>query len=216
MLKLYGIAISNYYCTVKAALVAKGLAFESVTTMPEEKPGIVEASPMGKVPYIETERGFLSETNVIFDYLEEVYPEPPLWPAEAWARAKAREVSRLVELYLDSPVRPLLPTVYFGAPLDEAAASAARPQVEKGLRAFTRLARLDRYLAGDAVTYADIDAFFQVGFTNLHTREVWDWDICDAVPGLSAYLERVAAFPAVASVAAEQEQAFNAFRASRR
>ena len=98
MIKLYGVTISNYYNTAKLALVEKGLAFEEVSMMPSQEPDVLAASPMGKVPYIECEGRTLSETNVIFDYLEDIQPQPALYPADPWARAKAKEIIRTVEL----------------------------------------------------------------------------------------------------------------------
>ena len=131
MIKIYGTTLSNYYSTAKAALVEKGLAFEEVSIMPSQDPEVLAKSPMGKVPYIEVEGTTLTETNVIFDYLEDIQPQPALYPSDPWARAKAKEIIRFVELYLDAPARRHVPTVYFGAPVDQAAYDAARPLLEK-------------------------------------------------------------------------------------
>ena len=59
-IKLYGISISNYFSTVKAALAEKQLAFEEVSTFPSDKPEVTALSPMGKVPYIEVDGAALS------------------------------------------------------------------------------------------------------------------------------------------------------------
>ena len=62
---------------------------------------------MGKVPFIETDHGVLTEVNVIFDYLEDIAPSPALYPKDAWERAKAKEIGRISELYIDGASRPL-------------------------------------------------------------------------------------------------------------
>ena len=211
MIKLYGVTISNYYNTAKLALVEKGLAFEEVSMMPSQEPDVLAASPMGKVPYIECEGGTLSETNVIFDYLEDIQPQPALYPADPWARAKAKEIIRTVELYLDLPARRHLGTIYFGSPVDPIAFDEVRPALEKGLRALEQLSSFEPYIAGEAFTFADIAAYFQLRFTNLHTMKVYDWDVTGAMPGLRAYLDLIAERPSVDVVDSVAQKALDAF-----
>jgi glutathione S-transferase len=213
MIKLYGVPISNYYSTAKAALVEKDIAFEEVSVMPGDKPEVLEKSPMGKVPYIEVGGACLSETNVIFDYLEEIKPDPALYPADPFARAKTRELVRTVENYIDLPARRHLPTVYFGAPVNRIAFDEVRPALEKGLRAFTRLACFAPFVAGDSFTFADLTAYFQLRFANMHTTKVYDWDISDSVPGLAAYLDLVGARASITAVDRVMQQALAEFAA---
>lgn len=212
MIKIYGTTLSNYYSTAKAALVEKGLSFEEVSIMPSQDPEVLAKSPMGKVPYIEVDDTTLTETNVIFDYLEDIQPQPALYPSDPWARAKAKEIVRFVELYLDAPARRHLPTVYFGAPVDQAAYDAARPLLETGLRALKQLARFEPYIAGDTFTFADLTAYFELRFTNLHTTQIYDWDITNDVPGLGEYLQMVGERPSVNAVDAVMQRDFAAFK----
>ena len=212
MIKIYGTTLSNYYSTAKAALVEKELAFEEVSIMPSQDPEVLAKSPMGKVPYIEVEGTTLTETNVIFDYLEDIQPQPALYPSDPWARAKAKEIIRFVELYLDAPARHHVPTVYFGAPVDQAAYDAARPLLETGLRALKQLVRFEPYIAGDTFTFADLTAYFELRFTNLHTTQIYDWDITNDVPGLGEYLQMVGERPSVNAVDAVMQRDFAAFK----
>lgn len=65
MLKLYGFPLSNYYNKVKLVLLEKGIPFEEVHAPvgPGSDPEAhADKSPLGKVPYIETEQGFLCES----------------------------------------------------------------------------------------------------------------------------------------------------------
>ena len=212
MIKIYGTTLSNYYSTAKAALVEKGLAFEEVSIMPSQEPEVLAKSPMGKVPYIEVDGTTLTETNVIFDYLEDIQPQPALYPGDPWARAKAKEIIRFVELYLDAPARRHVPTVYFGAPVDQAAYDAARPLLETGLRALKQLVRFEPYVAGDTFTFADLTAYFELRFTNLHTTQIYDWDITNDVPGLGEYLQMVGERPSVNAVDTVMQRDFAAFK----
>ena len=212
MIKIYGTTLSNYYSTAKAALVEKGLEFEEVSIMPSQDPEVLAKSPMGKVPYIEIDGTTLTETNVIFDYLEDIQPQPALYPSDPWAKAKAKEIIRFVELYLDAPARRHLPTVYFGAPVNQAEYDAVRPLLENGLRALKQLARFEPYIAGDTFTFADLTAYFELRFTNLHTTQVYDWDITNDVSGLGEYLQMVGERPSVNAVDAVMQRDFAAFK----
>ena len=72
MIKLVGTPLSNYVATVRAALLAKNLEFTEIDQMPVQEENHLKSSPMGKVPFIETNHGVLTEVNVIFDYLEDI------------------------------------------------------------------------------------------------------------------------------------------------
>ena len=211
MIKLYGIPVSNYFSAAKAAFLEKGVAFDEVTVMPGDDPAVVAKSPMGKVPYIEVDGAPLCETNVIFDYLEETAPDPPLYPSDPFERAKTKELIRAVELYLDAPARRLLPSVYFGQPVDERIRDESRPMIEKGLGALQRLARFGPYLAGEAFTFADIAAYFHLGFVNLHTTKIYDWDVIEGTPGLAAYRKLVGERPSVHAVDAVMQEGLAGF-----
>jgi glutathione S-transferase len=202
MIKLHGTTISNYYNTAKLALVEKDLEFEEVAVFPSREPAVLAASPMGKVPWLEIDDRILTETNVMFDYLEDLKPEPALYPADAWARAKTKEIIRVIELYLDLPARRHIATVYFGAEVNAIAFEEVRPAIENGLAALKQLVRFVPYIAGEQFTYADIVAFFQVGFTNLHTKRIYDWDIIADDPALADYMGMLIARNSVAAVAA--------------
>ena len=212
MIKLYGTPVSNYFSTAKLAFVEKGVPFEEVTVMPSQKPEVLAGSPMGKIPYIEVDDATLTETNVIFDYLEDVQPQPALYPSDPWAKAKVKELVRYVELYADAPARRHLPAVYFGKPVNPYEYEHVRPALEQGLAALKRLARFEPYIAGDTFTFADVTAFFQLRFTNMHTAKVYDWDIGDVLPGLGAYLDMLSERPAVKAVNTAMQDAMAALQ----
>ena len=59
-IKLYGMPLSNYYNMVKTVLLEKGMDFEEMLILPNQELDFLGKSPMGKVPAMETEQGFLS------------------------------------------------------------------------------------------------------------------------------------------------------------
>ena len=86
MIKLYGLKMSNYYSLTKALLIEKDLAFEEIKAPPSQSEDYLARSPMGKMPSIEVDGQFLSESIAIFNYLEQL--SPGLLPSDPFAAAK--------------------------------------------------------------------------------------------------------------------------------
>ena len=211
MIKLYGFPVSNYFNMVKLALLEKGLAFEEVAARPSQEGAYKAKSPMGKVPCIEVAEGFISETGVILDYLEE--QQPGHLPQSAFARAKARELMRVLELYIELPGRRHFGHVFFGGPKSDAAVEEVRPTVEKGLVAVQQLMGEGEWLCGDRFSLVDIYAYYTLGYAAIALKAVSGWDIVAEVPGLSAVLERIKARATTQQVDAAQQAAFAAMSA---
>jgi glutathione S-transferase len=206
-IKIYGIAASNYYSALKTALIEKDFQFEEVTQLPSQDQAILIQSPMGKIPFIEVNGRFLSETNVIYDFLEEIKPTPSLYPDDAFEKAKIKEIIRTVELYLDSPARRHLGAAVFGEDINQAALEEAKPAIEKGIDAFNRLAKFGPFVAGENFTIADIASYFHIGFTNFHTKTIYDWDITETHPDIKNYLELLGQRNSINSVQISLEKA---------
>ncbi len=211
MIKLYGFPVSNYFNMVKLALLEKGLAFEDIAARPSQEGAYKAKSPMGKVPCIEVAEGFISETGVILDYLEE--QQPGHLPQSAYGRAKARELMRVLELYIELPGRRHFGHVFFGGPKSEAAVEEVRPTVEKGLAAIKQLMGQGEWLCGDQFSLVDIYAYYTLGYAAIALKAVYGWDIVAEVPGLGAVLERIKARPTTQQVDAAQQAAFAAMSA---
>ena len=62
-------------------------------------------NPFASLPVLELDDGStIVESLAIIDYLEELYPDPPMWGLAPRERARARELERIVELRLMNPV----------------------------------------------------------------------------------------------------------------
>ena len=114
MLELCGFAASNYYNKVKLALLEKGVAFQETHAYPSSAEAFLAESPMGKIPYLRCLQGTMSESQAIAEYLDDAFPEKPLYPADSFERAKCRELIQVMELYLELPARRLYPAAFFG------------------------------------------------------------------------------------------------------
>ena len=213
MLKLHGFSVSNYTNMVKQCLMEKGVEFEQILVRPNQDEEFLVMSPMGKIPCLETGEGCLVETPVILDYLEEVHPAPPMYPSTAFARAKAREVIHVNAHYIEVNARRHLGAAFFGRDRSPEAYDEVRPQVEKGLRAFKRLARFDPYVTGSDFGHADIFVYHTFRLASRILRSIYDWDVVAEVPGLAAHIAAMEERAVTKRVVADHEEAMAALMA---
>ena len=202
MLKLCGFAASNYYNKVKLALLEKGVPFEEVLAwLGETDPA---ASPLGKVPYAITDEGPISESTVILEYVEERYPEKPLMPASPYEAARVRELLRYLELHLELVARNLYPEAFFGGKVSDSAKQKLRPQLEKNIAAFGKLARFSPFVAGSDFSLADCAAAVHLPLVSSATKIIYGQDLLAALP-VKDYLQRLAERPTVQRVQADRK-----------
>ena len=215
MLTLCGFAASNYYNKVKLALLEKGVAFEEEVVYPSGNEELLQASPMGKVPFVRTGAGVLSESQAIVEYLEDVFPDPPMYPAGAYARGKCREFIHLVELYLELPARRLYPAAFFGGAASDETKRDVASMLARGAKALARLSRFESFACGNALTYADCAAVVHFPLVSGATKLIYGEDLLTGVVGLRGYLQRMSERSHVASVNRDRKAGMDAFIAYR-
>jgi glutathione S-transferase len=178
MITLCGIAISNYYNKVKLALLEKQVPFteQRVETHSRDE-AVLACSPLGKVPFIRTEHGALCESQAILEYIEAVWPQPPLLPADAWQAAKVRELTTFIDLHLELVARELYPQAFFGGTVSENQRERVRKLLLKNIAGFKRLARFAPYVAGEQFTQADCSAYTGLPLIGMATRLVLGEDL---------------------------------------
>jgi len=192
MLILHGFAYSNYYNIVKHALLEKGVSF-SENTVYTTDPQLRTISPAAKVPAITTENGeHLSETTAILEYLEEAYPEHPLLPQDSIARAKVRQVIKILELYIELSARRLLGFALMGGEPNADTVTEVKAALERGIAALNDICKPSPYLCGDTLTLADIYCRYAMAIPQLVGPKVLGMDIVAAVNGLPALMAKLA------------------------
>ena len=196
MLKLCGFAVSNYYNKVKFALLEKGVPFEEELVWLPIKDDGLKLSPMGKVPYIETPDGPLSESQMICEYLEDAYPQTPLYPAGAYQRAKVRELCNVLDMHVELQARRLYPEAFFGGAVSDEVKAAVKKDLIRSLRALSALAKWSPFIAGDALTYADCSALVNLPLVSMATKKIYGEDMLDSMPQVKDYLATMRARPA--------------------
>jgi len=216
MLKLHGFVVSNYVNMVQLALNEKGVEFEMVTVFPDNSSTLFSHSPRGKVPFLQTEDGYINETSAILDYLEESQTGRPLLPSEPFARAQVKAMMKEIELYIELPARQCFGEAFFGAPVPDAIKAKAHTELLAGFAALKRFAKFAPYVAGDSFTLADIYFLYSVMPAIKVAQTVFQFDPLEDMPGARALLQQLGENPHVQQIAADRERDLPAFIAMMR
>ena len=152
---LYSLPISNYCGKVLHALRFKDLECEILP--PPGGYGSEEYKkrvPSGTIPALYHDGVILSESEVINEYLNEVFPEPNLFPGSAEKRAKIRMLCRLHDLKLEPIVRSLFPAMS-PEKRDAEVVEKRLEEMEQSLERLRRLIQPAPFLVGKAPSLAD-------------------------------------------------------------
>ena len=208
MLKLCGFHISNYFNKVRIAMLEKGIGFAlDATCRPSQQEEFLARTPLGKVPFLEVDGQHLVESQVICEYLEEAYPQKPLYPRDALARARVRELIAIMELHLELVGRRLYRQYFFGGSVSDEVRQAVEAELPKGVRALRMRARFDPYIAGPELTLADCAAFVHLPLVGLASKLAFGADALEGMPQIKDYLKLVGERPAFRQVNEDRKAA---------
>jgi maleylpyruvate isomerase len=164
---LYGYGLSSASFRVRIALALKSVAYTSVIKnlrLGEHRLGeFLSVNSQGFVPTLSLDDGtILTQSVAILEYLDDLYPDPPLLPSDPVARARVRGLSHSIT----SDVHPLnnlrvLRYLEDKLNLDKATRDAwYRHWIQVGFDALERSLVNDRaagrYCHGNAVSMADL------------------------------------------------------------
>ncbi|WP_407527605.1 maleylacetoacetate isomerase [Methylobacterium oryzisoli] len=164
-MKLYGYWRSTSSYRLRIALALKGLAPEQVPVHlvrnggEQHSEAYRQINPQQRVPALALDDGrVLIQSPAVIEYLEEVYPEPPLLPADPVDRARVRAVAAIIgcdihPLHNVGPLNHLRRDL--GRPEEEVGAWIARWIVD-GFSAIESLIEGEAYCFGAAPGLADV------------------------------------------------------------
>jgi RNA polymerase-associated protein len=186
VLTIYDAARCPYCARVRILLAEKDIPHELVSVNLDDRPRfVVELNPPnGRVPILEEDAFVLPESEVVNEYLEERYPDPPLLPADPADRARARLLVRRFDDLLGDAYYDL----YFKRP------AGSNDRMHAALLDLD--GRLDdaSFLAGDEYTLADI------AYVPWLLRVEWRLGVeLTPYPAITAWVERLCERPAVAA-----------------
>ena len=213
MLKLYGFSVSNYYNMVKLALLEKGLPFEEVTFYPTPTPESLAISPRGKVPVLGVDGGYINETAIILEYLEQTQKGTALLPSDPFERAQVLAIAKEIELYIELPGRACYGEAFFGSPLPDAIKDKTKAELLLGFASLERHGKFAPYVAGDSLSIADLYFLYSVPLACAVGHKLFGVDLLADMPAAKVLLERLEQNPNVQRVAADKDAAMPAFLA---
>ncbi|MFL5919587.1 MAG: glutathione S-transferase family protein [Gaiellaceae bacterium] len=183
MITLYDADRCPYCARVRIVLAEKGIGYETVEVDLDDRPAwIYEKNPLGRVPVIEEDTFVLPESAVINEYLDERYPEPALWPADAAARA----FGRLLVFRFDQLSKP-----YYAVRRGD---DDARERLDAELAKLNAVLGAQPYLSGREFGLADVAYVPWI----LRARDRMDVNL-DSFAALTDWVERLSARPAIAA-----------------
>src|SRR5713101_5467361 len=193
-MKLYNANLSNFASKCRLAIYEKNAKVDIVPIPGGDlkSPEYLKIYPMGRTPALEHDGEIIGESEVINEFLEESFPNPPLLPKETKPRARVRGISRFHDLYLEPPLRALFPQ-----------ASAK----ERDQKLIAEKLSTGPFAIGSAFTLADcalVPTFF---FANLMLPMLGSKPFSEGRPKLAAWWSQVQKRPTVEKVLAEQQQA---------
>ena len=201
-MKLWSGVLSPFSTKVRIALAEKGLEYETVqipwtrqTLWGPKPPEFLAVSPHGKVPVLIDGGATVYDSTVIAEYLEDRYPDPSLFPADAVARARCRQLEDEADTAMVEEVTPLVQELFTkrdDTARDQARVSVAIAALQRRYAMLERELATNEYLCGD-FSVADIAAFMVVAFASSLGVAPGETQ-----PALTRWFQRMLARPCVA------------------
>jgi len=163
-IRVFGIPGSPFLRSVEIALTEKRIDYQLQPIQPGEhkQPEYLARHPFGRIPAFEHDGFAIYETQAIIRYLDDVFPDPPLTPADPKARARMNQVIGIIEWYFfpkaAAPIgfQRIIGPRLLGIPSDDSIVADAMPTARLCLAELDRLLDDKLYLTGEQVTIADI------------------------------------------------------------
>ncbi|MBI3708327.1 MAG: glutathione S-transferase family protein [Proteobacteria bacterium] len=164
---VFGAAYSVYVRIARLALEEKGVAYRLVEIDVFGTAGLgadyLQRQPFGRIPAFEHDGFRLYETGAISRYVDEAFPGPAVQPRTPKGRARVNQIISILDNYA---YRTLVWDIFVervrgpanGRIADEARIAAALPRAQTCLRAIEELMDGGAFLAGPALTLADLHA----------------------------------------------------------
>ncbi len=156
-MKLYSGDLSPYSARVRLQIYAKGLDDRIPLERPKTfgTPKFREEHPIGRIPVLDLGGGdMMPESEVIAEYIEEMFPTPSMLGADPRETAKIRTLARIGDIYIMNNMF-LLGGQTRKSTRVEAVRDLLAGQVVRGLKALEHFIGARGYAHADRLTMAD-------------------------------------------------------------
>jgi glutathione S-transferase len=155
MMKLYSGDLSPYSARVRMQIYAKGITDITIERPPTfGMPAFRETHPIGRIPVLDIDGDMMPESEVISEYLEDIYPEPSLLGTSARETAHIRTIARIGDVYIMNNMFMLSGQTYV-TPRNEGTIAMLASQVKRNLKALDRMIGTDGFACCGRLTLAD-------------------------------------------------------------
>jgi len=155
MMKLYSGDLSPYSARVRMQIYAKGITDITIERPPHfGTPKFREEFPIGRIPVLDIDGDMMPESEVIAEYLEEVYPEPSMLGATPRETAHIRTVARIGDIYIMNNMFMLSPQSR-AATRNQGIVDLLGGQVVRNIKALDKIIGKDGFACCGRITMAD-------------------------------------------------------------
>ena len=154
-MKLYSGDLSPYSARVRMQIYAKGISGIALERPPGfPGAGFAELNPLARIPALDLGGDVIPESDVIAEYLEEIYPEPSLLGSNPRETALVRTVARIGDIYLMNNIFMCLPQARRSS-RNEGIRDLLTGQVVRGMKALEHYIGDRGFAVGDRLSLAD-------------------------------------------------------------
>ena len=154
-MKLYSGDLSPYSARVRLQIYAKGIT-DIVLERPATfgTPEFRKQFPIGRIPVLDIDGDMMPESEVIAEYLEEIYPEPSMLGATPRETAHIRTVARVGDIYIMNNMF-MLSAQSRAASRNQGIVDLLGGQVVRNVKALDKMIGTDGFACSGRVTMAD-------------------------------------------------------------
>jgi glutathione S-transferase len=215
-MKLYNMNLSNFATKSRIVVYEKGANIELVSPPGgNTSPEYLKINPLGKIPTLDADGVIIPESEIINEYLEEKFPNPPLLPPTPEAKAKVRLFTRFHDLYLEPPLRALFGQMNPKG-RDDTIVNEKLSELQTRLDQLeTMLSEPGNFAAGPEFTLADCALAPTIFFVTNLLPGFGAKPALENRPKLAAWWNRVQERPSIRKALAEMSEAMKAMMGGR-
>ena len=207
---LYGLGISVFVRKVRYLLHFKGIDYEHIQVNPVDPPeGFRKLSPIGKIPALKYGDFTVSDSSIICQYLEKIYPEKALLAEcpESYAKSlwfdeysDSKMTQTMTTIFFEKFGRPML----FNQPTDENKIAELEKQIPDVLDYIETSLQGKEYLTGSEISLGDLGVISQL----------YNYILCGYVidpakyPAVNSYLQKSLKLPFIEAVNIKEREEF--------
>ena len=213
MMILYSGDLSPYSAKVRMQIYAMGVDDDFGFELPVVQffsGKLKEVSPIGRIPILKTDEGLIPESEVIAEYIDELYPEKSLVGRTRLERANIRVISRIADIYLMDNIFLALSQMRAVEP-NQGIVDLLSAQVLRGVTALEEHLSLEGYaMGGSELTRADCSLVPALYMCDRTLPRLGVKNPIVGLPKTEAYWERIQQNEHAARVIAEMDRGLKA------